>query len=355
MKKKFLALVLTMAMACALAACGGSPKEETAPANQETKESEEEKAPQEEEKAPSEEGADLSNLVIGYSEYATYNDWRVAHANNIQDAIKEAGWTCIFDDAQDDQENQIKALRNFISQDVDVIVISPATATGWDTVLQEVYDAGIPVIVTDRTINVSNEDFVDSYILPQAHEEAANELCTWLGEYMTSLERGEDELNVAILQGTIGGDSEIARTNAIHNWCDANPNYKIVLEQTGNYTRAEGQEVMESFLKSGTKIDILYSENDDMSLGAIEAIKAAGLKPGEDIVIISFDGTKAGFEAMVEGHINCIKECTPFVDDHLADTITAIMNGEEVEKVIYMSDGLFPQETAAENVDSRVY
>ena len=269
--------------------------------------------------------------------------------------------TLQFSDAQQKQENQIKAIRSFIASDVDVISFCPIVETGWDTVLQEAKDAGIPVVLVDRGVTADPSLYV-THIFADALKEGANAF-NWVDEYMTAEGKtpraGGDQFQVAILEGTVGSSVAADRLQGFNDAMAESPNsgkYNVICSQTGEYTRAKGMEVMESFLKSdGDKIDILFSCNGDMALGAIQAIEAAGLKPGEDIVIVSIDAAKGEFNAMIEGKMNCAVEHTPNFGETLMETAKKIVAGEEVPATIELEEGIFPADIAEQELPNRTY
>ena len=357
MKKKLVSMLLGLTMVgTALVGCSSAPAENSTPKETETKT----EAPAKEEtktETPAEEAEEKTDelITIGFSQVGAESDWRVANTESMKGTLtEENGFNLIFADAQQKQENQIKAVRDFISQEVDVIVIAPVTETGWETVLGEAKDAEIPVIIVDRMIDVSDDSLYTCWVGSDFYQEGLDAV-DWLTEYMDGLGRGQDQLNVAVLQGTIGSSAEIGRTKGVRDGLQEHSNYSIVLEQTGEFTQAKGQEVMESFLKSGEQIDILIAQNDNMAFGAIDALKAVGKKPAEDVVIVSFDAVKAAFESMIAGEMSVSVECNPLHGPRVAELAKAIMNGEEVEKIQYVEEGVFPADTAAEILPTRVY
>ena len=272
----------------------------------------------------------------------------------------ESEWSLQFSDAQQKQENQIKAIRSFIAQGVDIIAFVPIVETGWDTVLKEAKDANIPVIVVDRDVKLADDSLYVAKIGTDSLTEGKN-VFKWIDEYMTKENKrdGGSQYNVVILEGTVGSSVAIRRNEGFKDAMAASPNagkYNILASQTGEFTRQKGQEVMESFLKSyGDKIDVLYAHNDDMALGAIQAIEAAGMKPGKDITIISVDGVKGIFQAMIEGKSNCTVECNPLQGPLLMETAKKILNGEKVEKLVYVDEGIFPADVAEKTLPERKY
>ena len=305
---------------------------------------------------------DGKEITIGYSQLGAESEWRTAQTESIKQAAKDAGINLQFSDAQQKQENQIKAIRSFIAQGVDLIAFTPIVETGWDTVLQEAKDAGIPVVIVDRDAKVSEDLYVAKIGTDSKAE--GKKAFEWIDQYMKAQNKtprdGGSVYNIAVLEGTVGSSVAIGRSEGFEEAMKASPDaskYQILMSQTGEFTRQKGQEVMESFLKSGgrDKIDILFSQNDDMALGAIQAIEAAGLQPGKDIVIVSVDGVKGAFQAMIEGKSNCTVECNPLQGPLLMETAKKILNGEQVDKMVYMEEGVFPADVAEKTLPERKY
>lgn len=290
-------------------------------------------------------------VTVGFSQIGAESDWRTANTDDVLGKMEAAGFDVVYDDAMQQQQNQVKALRNFITQGVDYIVFTAIVTTGWDEVLQEVIDEEIPLILIDRFPETQlGEDFYVTFMGSDFPEEGRR-AGRWIMNYMDSVGRGADEINIVELQGTTGADAATGRYDGIREALEGHDNYKIVASQTGNFTRAEGQAVMESFLKSVDKIDVLWAHNDDMALGAIDAIKAAGLKPGEDIIIVSADAVKAAFEAIVAGELNCTIECSPLLGGQVVEVINALEGGETVNKRTITIEGAFDMVGGIEYAD----
>ena len=309
----------------------------------------------------------MADVQIAFSQIGQESDWRTANTDSINGTIEaHEGWELIYDDAQQKQENQIKALRNFITQDVDYILFTGVVSTGWEEVLAEVNEAEIPLILIDRLPDCINDiDYVAAFggdFVEEGRRQVA-----WAGEYLKSVGRGDEEVNVVIMEGTTGASAQTGRTEGNLAALEEYPNMKLVGQQTGNFTRAEGQAVMESWLKSIDKIDVLIAQNDDMALGAIDAIKAAGLVPGEDIIIVGCDSVKAAFEAIVAGEMNATIECTPLYGPFVEEAIEALEAGEEMSKeVVHPEEGVYDMAggidlgtvtsiAAADVIDERIY
>jgi galactofuranose transport system substrate-binding protein len=297
-------------------------------------------------------GAATKPIVLGFSQIGAESEWRTANTTSIQSAAQEAGITLRFSDAQQKQENQIKALRSFIAQRVDVIAFSPVVETGWETVLREAKAAKIPVILTDRAVEVSDDSLYLS-LMGSDFVEEGRKAGRWL------LENKKDatgDVNIVELQGTVGSAPANDRKKGFAEIIASDPRYKIIRSQTGDFTRAKGKEVMEAFLKAeGKKINVLFAHNDDMAIGAIQAIEEAGLAPGKDITIISIDGVKGAFEAMIAGKLNVTVECSPLLGPQLMAAVKDVVAGKPIPKRIITEESVFPMEVAAQELPKRKY
>ena len=296
--------------------------------------------------------SDSSKIKVGFSQVGAESDWRKASTESIKgEAAKRPNIELTFSDAQQKQENQIKAIRNFISKGVDVISFSPVVSTGYEDVLKEAKEAGIPVVLFDRAVDVSEEGLYVSFIGSDFVEEGRR-----AGRWV--LENVGENANVAELVGTVGSAPAIDRKKGFEEIIKDHPGIKIIKSQTGDFTRAKGKEVMESFLKSpeADQINVLFAHNDDMALGAIQAIEEAGKKPGKDIIIISIDGVKTMFEEILAGRANCTVECNPLIGAQLFDVIEKIHAGESVPAYIPSQEGVFDSKSiTAEVVAGRKY
>jgi simple sugar transport system substrate-binding protein len=291
-------------------------------------------------------------IVMGFSQIGAESEWRTANTNSMKSAASAAGIDLKFSDAQQKQENQIKALRSFIAQKVDVIALTPVVESGWDTVLKEIKDAKIPLILVDRSVDSKDTSLYATHIGFDFVEEGRM-AGRWLVEKAKTL---KGDINVVELQGTVGSAPAIDRKKGFEEAIKAEPRIKIIRSQTGDFTRAKGKEVMEAFLKAeGKKINVLYAHNDDMGIGAIQAIEEAGLKPAKDILVISVDGVKGAFEAMIAGKLNVSVECSPLLGPLVMSTAKDIVAGKSVPKDIKGKDGIYPMETAAKEFPSRKY
>ncbi len=294
--------------------------------------------------------AAASATTVGFSQIGAESAWRTANTQSIKDEAKKRGIDLKFSDAQQKQENQIKALRSFIAQGVDVIAFSPVVETGWEPVLLEIQQAQIPVILSDRAVDVSDDSLYVTFIGSDFVEEGRR-AAKWVAE------KTGGKANIAELVGTPGSAPAIDRKEGFEEVIKEYPDMKIIKSQSGDFTRAKGKEVMESFLKSpdADQIDVLFAHNDDMALGAIQAIEEAGLKPGEDIIIVSIDGVKGAFEAMAAGKLNLTVECNPLIGPQLFDAVEAVMEGKELPKRTAVEEGMYEQSQAEAELPNRKY
>ncbi|EKS70820.1 MULTISPECIES: ABC transporter substrate-binding protein [Caballeronia] len=291
-------------------------------------------------------------IVLGFAQVGAESEWRTANTESIKSSAKEAGIDLKFSDAQQKQENQIKAIRSYIAQKVDVIAFSPVVETGWETVLVEAKNAKIPVVLTDRAISSKDDSLYVTFIGSDFTEEGRK-----AGRWLVEKEKGNPgPINIVELQGTVGSAPAIDRKKGFEEIIKSDPKFKIIRSQTGDFTRAKGKEVMEAFLKAeGKKINVLYAHNDDMAIGAIQAIEEAGMKPGKDIIIISVDGVKGAFEAMMAGKLNVSVECSPLLGPQLMSVVKDIKAGKSVPKRIVTQESIFPMEVAAKEFPNRKY
>src|SRR6187399_3174852 len=290
-------------------------------------------------------------IVLGFAQVGAESEWRTANTESIKSAAKDAGIELKFSDAQQKQENQIKAIRAFIAQKVDVIAFSPVVAAGWGTVLREAKDAKIPVILSDRAVDEKDDSLWVSFMGSDFVEEGRR-----AGRWLVENKKGsKDSVNIVELQGTVGSAPAIDRKKGFEEIIKADPKFKITRSQTGDFTRAKGKEVMEAFLKADKNINVLYAHNDDMAIGAIQAIEEAGLKPAKDITIISIDAVKGAFEAMMAGKLNVSVECSPLLGPQLMAAVKDIKAGKPVQKRIVTEEGIFPMEVAAKEFAKRKY
>ena len=306
-------------------------------------------------KKDDERGEEESVLInVGFSQLGAESDWRVANTESITGSLsRENGFELMFDDAQQKQDKQFIAIRNFTQQEVDCIVLAPVTETGWDTVLTEAKNAKIPVVVVDRRVKVNDENLITAWVGSDFAKEAKI-ACEWLKEYTEKKGIKGEELKIVDIQGTLGATAQIGRTNGLKAACD-NYGWQLLAAEPADYTRLKGKEVMQELLKKFPEVNVVYCENDNEAAGAIEAIEEAGKKPGTDIqngeiLIISFDAAKTGLELVLQGKIALDVECNPLQGDEVAKIIKAVKNGEKFQKYTYVIEKAFSLEKDIENV-----
>lgn len=313
-------------------------------------------------------GIASAEVTVAFTQIGQESDWRTANTDSVIKAVEAEGWKLVYDDAQQKQENQVKALRNFISQGVDYILFTAVVSTGWEEVLKEVNEAEIPLVLMDRMPdNMADIQYAAAF--GGDFVEEGRRMALWTKNYVEKIGRSGEELNVVILEGTTGADAASGRQQGIMEILEGTPNLKVIASQSGNFTRAEGQPVMESFLKAHDKIDILLAHNDDMALGAIDAIKAAGKVPGKDIIIVGCDAPKTAFDAIIAGDMNATIECTPLYGPFVVDALKKLMAGEDLGRdlihpaescfdaeggIVFSLDGLV-SEKAADKIGERLY
>ncbi|MFF4777929.1 ABC transporter substrate-binding protein [Microtetraspora fusca] len=325
MLKRISALVLAGATALTLAACGGGD-------------------------GSAAKGGDGA-LVMGFAQVGAESGWRTANTKSVQESAKSAGVELKFSDAQQKQENQIKAIRSYIQQKVDVIAFSPVVESGWDTVLKEAKEANIPVILTDRAVDSKDTSLYKTFLGSDFIEEGRKAGKWLVEEYKDS----KDPVNIVELQGTTGSAPANDRKAGFAEVVSADSKFNVIASQSGDFTRAKGKEVMEAFLKANPKIDVLYAHNDDMGLGAIEAIEGAGKVPGKDIKIITVDAVHDGMQALADGKINYIVECSPLLGPQLMDLAKKVVKGEQVPARVVTEETTFTQEQAKQALPTRQY
>ena len=299
--------------------------------------------------APAQDGAE-SLVVVGFSQVGAESDWRNANTLSMQQALSpENGYRLILDDAQQKQERQITAIRNFINQGVDYIVLAPTTEKGWDTVLGEAKAAGIPVIIVDRMIEVADTSLFTCWIGSDFRREGDTAVA-WMEEHL------QGPLRIVHLQGNIGSSAQIGRTEGLDAGLAAHPEWELVFRGSGDFTQAKGQELMEALLARDTGFDLIYSENDNMAYGAIDALKKAGLQPGGDMKIVSFDASSTALHMILSGEISYDVECNPLHGPRVRAIIEQLEQGETPPKFTYVEETAFDREMLTEAlIDSRGY
>lgn len=291
-------------------------------------------------------------IVFGFSQLGSESDWRRANTTSIKEAALEAGIELLFENAEQSQAKQFEAIRSFIEKKVDVIGIAPVVHSGWDDILNEAKLAGIPVIISDRSIDVSDPSLYVTYIGADMYDEGRK-----AGKYLLDKMRdAEGAVGIVELRGTEGSSPSIQRGEGFQDTIKDRSNFVMLDSESAGFTFEQGKKVMQSFLlEHGSEIRVLFSHNDDMALGAIEAIEEYGLRPGVDIVIISVDGTRKAFEKLVEGKINCVVECNPLLGSNIMQAVQELTAGRTLPKRIVPPESVYTEQMAEKEVANRKY
>lgn len=344
MKKKLAVLLAGTMVMASLVGCGGSDAASTetaAPAEEATEEAPAEEAAEE---APAEEATEEAAastgdvITVGFAQVGHESDWRTANTQDYQDVFSSAnGYELSFVDCDNDNAAQIEAVRNFIAQDLDYIVISPIETAGWDTVLQEAQDAGIPVIIADREVD-ADASMYDAWVGTNTTNEGIT-AGNWLAEYLDGA-----EANILVIEGTTGASAALGRTAGFNQVAAEHSEWTILDSQDGDFTQSGGQEVMESFIKSyAGQFNVVIAQNDNEAYGAMDAMDAAGITYGVDgdVILVSFDATHDGLQYTLDGKINCDVECNPIQAAVVAEVIQAMNSGASYEATTLVNDEAF--------------
>ena len=298
-------------------------------------------------------GNDL--IVVGFSQLGAESDWRSANTESMKSVFtKENGYELIFDDAQQKQTNQIMAIRNFIQQEVDYIVLAPVTETGWDTVLSEAKDAGIPVIIVDRQVDVSDDSLFTCWV-GSDFELEARKVCMWMSYYFRKKGISPQDVHIVDIQGTPGSTAQIGRTKGFDHMSRLY-GWDVVAHEEGDFTKSKAKESMFNILRNYDNVNVVYCENDNEALGVIEVLEASGRKCGSDItngevMVVSFDGVnKQAVTSLVEGQISCIGECNPLHGPRVESIIRKLAAGSEPYKYQYVNEKLYTNTEAVPTI-----
>lgn len=286
-----------------------------------------------------------NDIVVGFSQVGAESDWRNANTVSMQNALStENGYRLIIDDAQQKQEKQITAIRNFIHQGVDYIVLAPTTEKGWETVLGEAKAAGIPVIIVDRMIEIEDDSLFTCWIGSDFRREG-DVAVEWLENQF-----GSQPLRIVHLQGNLGSSAQLGRTAGLDAGLERHEEWQLVYRNNGDFTQAKGQELVEAILAEGTAFDVIYSENDNMAYGAINALKKTGKEPGRDVTIISFDAAHAALEMVQKGQISYDVECNPLHGPRVQAIIEQLQAGKEPPKFTFVEETAFDAAAVTDDV-----
>lgn len=292
-------------------------------------------APQSQPAAPMQ---DAKQVILGFSQLGSESSWRIGNTKSIQEAAKRAGVQLMYENAEQKQEKQIKAIRSFIAYQVDVIAFSPIVEDGWDNVLGEAKQAGIPVLTTDRRINTADESLIVGFVGSDFYAEGRR-----AGRFLLAKAADMAQVNIVEISGTVDSTPMRERALGFRDELGGDTRYTILESVSGDFLRSKGKECMQGLLKRHSDIDVLYSHNDGMTLGAIEAIEAVGLTPGKDIIIITVDGEQAAIDLLKAGKINCVVECTPLIGDKIMELANKLAAGESIPRNIYSDERVFSE------------
>jgi len=299
-----------------------------------------------------------TGIIVGFSQIGAESAWRTCNTRSVQDAAAERGVQLVYDNAEQKQENQIKALRSFIAYQVDVIVFVPIVTDGWDNVLQEARDAGIPVLVTDRKIDVEDQSLYAGFIGTDSLKEGRNAGLFVLDKFKNSREQFEETgepINIVELYGTEGSSVALGRAEGFREVLDTYPEFQILYSKSGDFLRSKGYELAVEFLEMHEDIDVIYSHNDGMTLGAIEAMEERGLVPGTDIVIITIDAQQAAIDALRDGKVNCVIECNPKTGPEIIKLAEKLAAGETIPRLQYVHEEVFYETDDLSLIEPRGY
>lgn len=277
-------------------------------------------------------------VTVGFAQVGHESDWRTANTQNFQDVFSaENGYELSFVDCDNQHDAQIEAVRSFIAQELDYIILAPIQSAGWDVVLQEAQDAGIPVIIADREIE-ADASMYDAWVGTNTTNEGIT-AGNWLAEYL-----GDAEANILVIEGSVGASAAIGRTNGFNSVAETMENWTILDSQSGDFTQEGGQEVMESFIKSYEgQFNVVVCQNDNEAYGAMDAMDAAGITYGVDgdVIIISYDATHDGLQYTLDGKFHCNVECNPIQAEVVSGVIQKMVAGEEYDAVTLVPDEAF--------------
>jgi len=281
---------------------------------------------------------------MGFSQIGAESAWRLGNTRSVMQAAEAAGIQLLFSNAEQKQENQIKALRSFIAYQVDVIAFVPIVSTGWDNVLREAKDAGIPVLVTDRKIHISDESLYAGFIGTDSVKEG-REAGLFLLDKFAGQQPGEEgkekEIRIAEISGTVGSSPAEGRARGFREALAGRPEFTVVYSGSGDFLRSKGYELMRELLKDKPRLDALFSHNDGMTLGAMDAMREAGLRPGRDIVIVTIDAEQAAIDALRAGDVNCVIECNPGQGPEIMRLAKILAAGGAVPPLIHVEERVF--------------
>ncbi len=299
------------------------------------------------EKLETHNASNTHRTLLGFSQIGAESEWRIYNSVSMQDAAKKEGIQLLFSDAEQKQENQIKAIRSFIMYQVDAIVFIPIVQSGWETILQEAKDAEIPVIVCDRKISVQDDSLYAGYIGTDSTSEGRKAAEFLLKKY----EGVQENINILEIRGTDGSSASDDRMKGFHDIMDKDQRFSVVYSESGDFMRSRGREIAENILKAnnnmllidGKKIDAIFFANDGMMLGFLDILESAGIQTGKDITIVSVDGQQEAIDKLKEGKINCVVECNADLGPQVMTLVKKVMAGESIPHITHVQETVFTE------------
>ena len=311
-------------------------------------------------KAEEKKPAKTESFILGFSQIGAESAWRNCHTRSVQDAAAAAGVQLLYFNAEQKQENQIKAIRSFIAYQVDVIAFVPIVSDGWEHVLNEAREAEIPILICDREINIQNETFYAGFIGTNSLKQGQSAAEFLLRKY-SSYNSTESPVRIVELSGTEGSSVAINRALGFREILDRHhketkrPKFEIIYSESGDFLRSKGYELMCSILDNLIDMEVLYSHNDSMTLGAIDAMKERGIRPGKDIVIVTIDAEQAAIDALGRGEVNCVVECNPKQGPEILRLAAMLARGESIPRITYMDEEVFSEGEDLSGIPPRGY
>ncbi|GBF06360.1 periplasmic-binding protein/LacI transcriptional regulator [Deinococcus aerius] len=279
---------------------------------------------------------------VGFAQTESNNPWRLAQTKSMQDEAKKLGWQLVYTDAAGSAAKQVSDVDSMIAQRVDAIFLAPREEKPLAAAVKKARAAGIPVILLDRNVDqslakpgVDYVTFIGSDFVKEGQRAAE-----WLTKKMNG------KATIIELQGTTGSSPANDRKAGFANYIKKYPGMKIVASQTGDFARDKGRQVMETLLQAHPDVTAVYAHNDEMALGAIAALEAAGKKPGKDVILVSIDGEKDALQAIIDGKLGATVECNPRFGPKAFETLQRYARGEKIPAKIINPDRFFDASNA---------
>jgi galactofuranose transport system substrate-binding protein len=294
-------------------------------------------------------------IIVGFSQIGAESAWRTCNTKSVRDAAQKAGIQLVYENAEQKQENQIKAIRSFIVYQVDVIVFVPIVVDGWDTVLREAKDAGIPVLIIDRKIHTEDESLYAGFIGTNSEEEGRKCARFLQRKYHTLDGFSSKKYRIFEIRGTEGSSPAMGRTSGFREIIRGDPCFEIIGSESGDFLRSLGKEVMAHALDKYKHIDVIFSHNDGMTLGVLDELALRHIDAGRDICIVTIDAEQAALDALKAGKVNCVVECNPFIGPMVMDLAKKLAAGESIPRLVHVNETEFDEGNDLTAVPPRGY